>query len=224
MTPAEIKALTPGASIKDSTGATATVTFTRDRSSAIEIDGLLELRWTQAPHTNRISVFNYNDPVLRRFAPGTSSFWADTDTPTSITPNATLPINVCCIVTPVVSGTITAVQFWKLSTDTGTHTAQVWNPAGSATIATATFAGETATGWQTANLTAPIVGGQTYRVCVSHAVGNWAHINGTFAGSTITGIISMSAQAYYAAGSLNAYPGGDAPNTWFGADVVFVAG
>lgn len=68
MTPAQIKALTPGANINDGTGATATVTFTRDYSSAIEIDGVLEIRWTApAGHVGKISVFNYRDPALRRW-------------------------------------------------------------------------------------------------------------------------------------------------------------
>lgn len=68
MTAAQVKALIVGGTINDGTGATAQVTFTRDYSSTIEIDGVLEVRWTSAPYnTGRRSVFNYGDPALRRW-------------------------------------------------------------------------------------------------------------------------------------------------------------
>lgn len=67
MTPAQVAALTVGSTVTDSAGATAQVTFTRDRSSTVEVNGVIELEWTSAPHTGRISVFNYDDPCFQRF-------------------------------------------------------------------------------------------------------------------------------------------------------------
>lgn len=79
MTPSQVAALLVGASVNDGTGALATVTLTRPLYKLPgDEDGLIELRWTTGPHTNRISVFDYADPCFQKFTPGVSSF---TDTP-----------------------------------------------------------------------------------------------------------------------------------------------
>jgi VCBS repeat-containing protein len=54
-----------------------------------------------------------------------------------------------------VSGTITGLRFYKGTGNTGTHVAHLWTNAG-VLLATATFTGETATGWQTVNFAAPV--------------------------------------------------------------------
>ena len=50
-----------------------------------------------------------------------------------------------------VDGTISAVRFYKAAKNTGTHVGNVWSMTGQR-LATATFSGESATGWQTATL------------------------------------------------------------------------
>ena len=54
-----------------------------------------------------------------------------------------------------VAGKILGVRFYKASTNTGTHVANLWSSAGTK-LATATFAGETASGWQQVNFTSPV--------------------------------------------------------------------
>ncbi len=54
-----------------------------------------------------------------------------------------------------VTGTITGVRFYKSATNTGTHTAHLWSGSGTS-LATATFSGETASGWQQVNFTTPV--------------------------------------------------------------------
>ena len=49
-----------------------------------------------------------------------------------------------------VAGTISAVRFYKAAKNTGTHVGNVWSMTGQR-LATATFSGESATGWQTVN-------------------------------------------------------------------------
>jgi hypothetical protein len=46
-----------------------------------------------------------------------------------------------------VNGSITGIRFYKGSTNTGTHVANLWSSSGTL-LATATFTGETAYGWQ----------------------------------------------------------------------------
>ena len=46
------------------------------------------------------------------------------------------------------SGTVTGIRFYKAATNTGTHIGSLWSSTGTL-LATATFTGETASGWQT---------------------------------------------------------------------------
>src|SRR5262249_7291742 len=54
-----------------------------------------------------------------------------------------------------VDGFITAIRFYKGPANTGTHVGNLWSFNGSSLIATTTFAGETATGWQQQNFATP---------------------------------------------------------------------
>jgi hypothetical protein len=54
-----------------------------------------------------------------------------------------------------VSGFVTGVRFYKASTNTGTHVGNLWTAAGSK-LATATFSGETGSGWQQVIFAAPV--------------------------------------------------------------------
>ncbi len=54
-----------------------------------------------------------------------------------------------------VGGKITGIRFYKGTGNTGTHTAHLWTSAG-ALLATATFANETSSGWQTATFSSPV--------------------------------------------------------------------
>jgi hypothetical protein len=54
-----------------------------------------------------------------------------------------------------VNGTITGIRFYKASTNTGTHVANLWTSTGTK-LATATFTGETASGWQQVLFSSPV--------------------------------------------------------------------
>ena len=60
-------------------------------------------------------------------------------------------------------GTITAVRFYKGTTNTGTHIGNLWSANGTL-LARGTFSGETASGWQQLNFATPvdITAGTTY--------------------------------------------------------------
>ena len=66
------------------------------------------------------------------------------------------------------SGVITAIRYWKASGDTGTHVGRIWSSTGSL-LASTTFAGETASGWQQQALATPlsVQPGTTYVVSVN---------------------------------------------------------
>ena len=74
-----------------------------------------------------------------------------------------------------VPGTITAIEFYKGAANVGPHTGSLWTSTG-ALLATGTFSGESAAGWQTLTLSTPvsIVAGTTYVASYHTASGNYA--------------------------------------------------
>jgi hypothetical protein len=54
-----------------------------------------------------------------------------------------------------VAGSVTGIRFYKATTNTGTHNGSLWSVSGTL-LASATFTGETASGWQQANFSAPV--------------------------------------------------------------------
>jgi hypothetical protein len=81
-----------------------------------------------------------------------------------------------------VAGVVTGVRFYKGTTATGTHTGTLWSSTG-AMLATATFTGETASGWQQVIFSSPVViAANTVYVASYHTnVGNCAYTHNTFA-------------------------------------------
>ena len=68
-----------------------------------------------------------------------------------------------------VAGTITGIRYYKAGANGGTHTGNLWTTSGTR-LATATFAGETASGWQQVNFATPVaVKSNTIYVASYHA-------------------------------------------------------
>jgi hypothetical protein len=83
--------------------------------------------------------------------------------------------------TTSVDGTVTGVRFYKGEGNGGTHTGSLWTASG-ALLATGTFTGETATGWQTLNFATPVLisAGQSYVASYTAPVGRYAADTGYF--------------------------------------------
>ncbi len=102
-----------------------------------------------------------------------------------------------------VAGTVTGVSFYKGTKDTGTHTGTLWNSTGTTKLASVSFTGETASGWQKATFSSPvaITAGTTYVVSYYSPTGyyawnepyfNVAHTSATPSSGTITGLQDTS--------------------------------
>ena len=80
-----------------------------------------------------------------------------------------------------VSGYITGVRFYKYGSNTGTHIGNLWTDTGSR-LATATFTGETTSGWQQVTFATPIaIAANTTYVASYHTdVGRYAASDGYF--------------------------------------------
>ncbi|MFM7838510.1 MAG: MBG domain-containing protein, partial [Chitinophagaceae bacterium] len=128
-----------------------------------------------------------------------------------------------------VAGQITGVRFYKFTANTGTHTGSLWTLNGTL-LATATFADETASGWQQVNFAQPVTvtPGTTYIVSYYAPNGNYAVQADAFGAKRISNN-SGSLTALYVNdggnGLIKMGEGGGFPSTITGAnyfvDVVF---
>lgn len=124
-------------------------------------------------------------------------------------PDSSVEVGVCF--TSSSSGTVTGVRFYKGAANTGTHIGDLWNSSGQL-LASATFANETASGWQQVNFATPVQI-QAGEVCVIsyHTDGNYSDTPGYF--DTYSGQVSGSltglgnaANGVYAFGSSPIFP------------------
>ena len=151
-----------------------------------------------------------------------SLFTTQIPTTTGDSDGSTVNYELGMLVQSDVAGQITGIRFWKDSKETGTHTGHIWSSSGTL-LATATFTGETASGWQLQNLTAPlaIAANTTYVVSVNTA--------GSYYVATASGLASkisnldlssvVGANGVYA--SPGTFPNGNFENTNYFRDIVF---
>lgn len=83
------------------------------------------------------------------------SIWATTDTPAVISDPDSSGVELGTKFRSSVATTVTGIRFYKGNTNTGTHIGNLWDNAGNK-LATVTFSGETASGWQQANFSTPV--------------------------------------------------------------------
>lgn len=81
--------------------------------------------------------------------------------------------------TTTTAGSITAISFYKGSSNTGTHTGKIYGSSGTV-LASVNFSGETSSGWQSVTIPTPVpvVPGKTYTVSYLALHGHYAGDNG----------------------------------------------
>jgi hypothetical protein len=125
------------------------------------------------------------------------------------------------------AGDITGLRFYKGPSNTGTHAANLWTSTGTL-LATATFANETASGWQQVNFATPvtITPGTTY-VASYHTSGNYSADPNLFSSAVTNGPLTAPSSAssggngVYAYGSGSLFPSNSFNSTSYGVDVLF---
>ena len=112
---------------------------------------------------------------------------------------------------PSVSGTVTAVRFYKAATNTGSHTGSLWSSTGTR-LATGTFSGETASGWQTLTFASAVsvTAGTTYVVSYYAPAGHYSVSSPFFTAAVTSGPLTAPA----AGNGLYMYGGGFPTNTF----------
>jgi hypothetical protein len=127
-----------------------------------------------------------------------------------------------------VAGTITGIRFYKAMANTGTHVANLWSSTGTL-LATATFAGETASGWQQVNFTPPGIAMTpttsfyvaSYHTNVGHYSVNQFATAGVDNPPLHALANSVSANGVYRYGASSAFPNQTFNSSNYWVDVVF---
>lgn len=178
------------------------------------------------------------------FAPGSSgasappgptrySLWDDATRPVvSAAADVTAGIELGLKFRAKVDGDIVGIRFYKDTTNTGLHVANLWTLDGTL-LATAPFTAETASGWQRVAFAAPvaIAANCTYVASYHTTNGNYAYDDAYFAaaGRDTTALQAPAAgivegNAVYAYNAASTYPGTVSVQSWnYWVDVVLSA-
>jgi hypothetical protein len=122
------------------------------------------------------------------------------------------------------SGRITALRYWKAAGDSGTHVGKIWSSSG-ALLGSATFSGESSSGWQQQALTVPVMvqANTVYVVSVNIAT-NFPISLGGLASPITNGDLSAPADGSNGVfGSVSSFPTSSFQSSNYFRDVVFVA-
>ena len=169
---------------------------------------------------------------LPTIAPWTGLF-SPSDTPVLSNIKDGKQIEVGVKFTSSVAGSITGIEFYRATGDTGPDIAQLWSSTGSL-LASATLSNASTSGWQRVNFSSPVVvtPGTTY-VAAYHSTGAYAATNAYFATDHTNGSLTAPSSAASSGNGLYAYGGtsttGLFPTNTYDAtnyfvDVVFSSG
>ena len=161
-----------------------------------------------------------------------STIWASSTVPGIIDGGPDSPVELGLKFRSDVAGTITGIRFYKASTNTGTHVGNLWSATGTL-LATGTFSGETASGWQQLNFTTPVaISANTVYVASYHTnTGHYSFNLNYFSGTGIdnsplhalaNGVAGGNGVYAYGASSIFPNQTWNSSNYW--VDVAFQAG
>jgi hypothetical protein len=160
------------------------------------------------------------------------TIWPSTAIPGNVDHGADGPVELGVKFFADQNGYVTGIRFYKASTNTGTHVGSLWTSTGTL-LASATFTGETASGWQQVDfphpvpITANTVYVASYHTDVGHYSQDVFYFGSTGVDNPPLHALANSASGgngVYAYGSTSSFPGGSYIATNYWVDVVFTAG
>jgi hypothetical protein len=152
------------------------------------------------------------------------SIWPTNPTPAVLSVSDTGDVELGLKFQSALNGYVTAIRFYKGANNTGTHVGSIWSTNGTL-LASVTFSGETASGWQQQALSAPlaIASNTTYVVSYRAPVGQYSVDSGYFASAGVTNF-PLRALSNAEAGGNGVYHYGEGgyPDSTYGADNYWV--
>ncbi len=200
-----VATFTPSAALATSTTFTATVTGAKDTAGN-----------TMAPLSWSFTTAASPPP------PGTCpcSIWSSAAVPTTASNSDTSAVELGVKFRSTSAGSITGIRFYKGAGNTGTHTGSLWSAAGTR-LATATFAGESSSGWQQVNFASPVaITANTTYIASYYAPGGRYASDGGYFSSTAKDSPPLHALANGTDGANGVYlygAGGGFPTQSYGA-------
>jgi hypothetical protein len=164
-------------------------------------------------------------------ASGQLTIFKSTDTPALVDSNDANPVELGVKFRADSAGFVTGLRFYKASTNTGTHVGHIWSSSG-VLLGSATFTGETGSGWQQVNFSTPIPvsAGTTYIASYFAPVGHYSANTTYFA---TTGVDSPPLHALangvdgpngvYLYSSKSSFPTNTYQSTNYWVDIVYTA-
>jgi hypothetical protein len=164
--------------------------------------------------TNSFNATNYwVDILFEQTAQSTFSLFSLSDTPATVTQNDPNAVEVGVKFESTNAVQALGIRFYKGPQNIGTHVAHLWSGTG-ALLASATFSGETASGWQTVTFAAPVpLTPTTIYVASYHtSVGFYSVTNAYFASTHTSGMLlapdstTAGGNGVYAYGAGSTFP------------------
>ena len=179
----------PGAVAYDT--ATRTVTFTPTSSLGASTSYTVNVSGARDTAGNTMTAVSWSFTTAAAPPPSSCpcSIWAGTATPGTPSAADTSAVELGVRFRASQNGFITGLRFYKGTGNTGTHVGNLWSANGTS-LATATFAGESAGGWQQVDFSSPVaISANTTYIASYHApVGRYALDTGYFSSdSTVRG-------------------------------------
>jgi hypothetical protein len=195
---------------------------------------------TQGPVTLKVRAENgnayvgpvQNVPVTVGSQQCPCSVFPSTSAPTKVDSGDSNSVNLGMKFTTSQPGYITGVRFYKAAANTGTHVGSLWTATGQL-LASATFANETASGWQQVNFSnpVPVKANATYVVSYLAPAGHYSADAQYFASAgagqapiTATQSSVSAPNGLYLYGSGNAFPTKSISATNYWVDAVMTTG
>jgi hypothetical protein len=177
------------------------------------------------------STWSFTTAAVAAGCTSNCTIWPSTATPATPDDGPDNPVELGMKFRADSDGTVSAIRFYKASTNTGAHVGHLWSSTGQL-LATATFTGETASGWQQVILSpaVPIAANTVYVVSYHTTVGHYADDQNFFATAGVDNPPLHALQnGVSGVNGVYAYGSGTFPNQGFNAsnywvDVVFSAG
>ncbi|MCA1450768.1 DUF4082 domain-containing protein [Ensifer sp. IC3342] len=190
--------------------------------------GTLAIRVTAADLGSLAASETFNIAVST--APTTYSLFSASSTPAQASLNDGRQLEVGVKFQANVAGQITALKFYRSSSDTGQNVLDLWTATGTK-LASATFTNTAASGWQTVALSTPVsISANTTYVASYHTTGFYVATDNFFTGAVTNGPLTAPSSAAAGGNGVYAYGGSSttglfptdtfaSANYW--ADVVF---
>lgn len=196
---------TPSSPMPADSDVTATV------SGLVSTDGVTVPTQTWTFHTHAVD------------ATGTESLFGS-QVPQVVSADDSAPVELGTAFVPATSGTVTGIRFLKGAGNGGTHVGHLWSASGQL-LGTVTFTGESASGWQSATLAAPVAvaAGTTYVVSYLAPQGHYSYTSGFFATALAAGDLTAPADnnGRYLYGAAGGFPTYTYNATSYFVDVLF---